>query len=74
MVDLAGDDVSPGGLIFAEDLAEQPFGQHVLTEHLVHCVQADVRVQRRLAHAEEGVECRDCGVRGLDAVGVVHVR
>ncbi len=43
------DDVAVREFIVVEDAAEQPFGEQVLDEHLVHGVAADVRVQGRLA-------------------------
>ena len=56
LFDLGGDDVAAGELIVVEDLAEEPFGEQVLDQHLVHGVAADVRVQGRLTEGEEAGE------------------
>ena len=56
LLDLGGDDVAAGEFGVVENLAEKPFGEQVLHEHLIDGGPADVRVQGGLAKSEEVVE------------------
>ena len=65
-LDFGRDDVALGELVVVENLAEQPFREQVLHQHLIDGFAADVRVERVLAEGEEGAE------RGLElGVGLV---
>jgi hypothetical protein len=55
-LDLGGDDVAARELLVVEDLAEEPFGQQVLHQHLIDGVAAEVGVEGGLAHGEEVVK------------------
>ena len=66
-LDFLRDGVAPGEFGIVKDGAEQPLGQQVLHQHLIHRFHAYVGVERCLAELEELGE-------GLNEAGVVLVR
>ncbi len=54
---LGGNDIAAREVLVVENLADQPFGDQVLHQHLIDGGPADVRVERLLADGEETVEC-----------------
>ena len=59
LFDLGGDHVAAGEVLVVENRADQPLGQEVLHQHLVHGGLAQVRVERVAAKLVECGECRD---------------
>ena len=47
LLDLGGDDIVAGETLNLKDMADYPLGHQMLNQHLIHCLLADVGIERR---------------------------